>query len=160
MEKFMPREENMPTTETEPTRYHSGTVAIQEGEIGRLRAEAAGSFAEHPVLQNVEMRELDMSALPEAVHGLIEERGGQPTTFAVIRTRQGIPTHTHFKDGEIYFMGTGGTVSLYDDNGQLIEEVPFNEGVFTATHQGEAHSVAVDPNAETVFFAVKFTAKN
>jgi hypothetical protein len=133
----------------------NGTATLTEEEIRYLEQEVSGKFDKHPAFAGVELKPLDISKVPESIALKIKNAGGRVSFFAIVRTSKDVPVHKHAADGEIYFGGKDGVVTVIDSHEKQVGQYNLVKNEFTAITAGEQHGVQSESG--TTFFGVKYT---
>ncbi len=142
------------------TAKHHGEMVLSDEERAFLDEARNGAFEKHPVLNGVEIRALDIARVPSGILKRLQELGVEAASFSAIRIEKEVPLHKHVTDGEIYFGGTNGAVTLLDGSKKEIGRFVLSDNSLTVTTIGEWHGVASDDKRGSTFFGVKFTAKS
>lgn len=147
--------------ETKPSTFdHDGTIDLSAEEQATLRKGLEGLFDPHPTFKGVEIKSLDAKSVPLQVQDRIQAIGGNITSFSAVRIQHEIPLHKHTTDGEIYFGGNDGMITLLDASRNEIGQFNLADNSFTLTTTGEWHGVKSTNEKGSTFFGVKFTTKN
>lgn len=146
-------------TSGEPAEYH-GKIVLSGEEQAYLKQVILEHFESHPSLKGVEIQKLEIDNVPSAIQEKIHQIGGRITVFLAVKIQKEVPLHQHTTDGEIYFGGQGGIVTLLNESKQEIGKFNLGDENFTLATIGEWHSVTSQNEKGTMFFGVKFTTKS
>jgi hypothetical protein len=146
-------------SESEIAKHH-GEMVLSDEERAYLDEAPNGKFEKHPVLNGVEVSALDIGKVPADILKRLNELGVAIASFSAIRIAKEVPLHKHTADGEIYFGGSNGTVTLLDGSKKEIGRFELGDKSFAVTPVGEWHAVTSDNERGSTFFGVKFTAKS
>ena len=137
---------------------YAGEVHISDQERAFLAQAISGHFEKHPTLDGIEIIQLKPENVPVDILRVIQEVHGRVTTFAVIKIAKEVPLHQHpkDKDGEVYFGGDNGTVTLFDSFKTEKGRFDLKEDSYTRIVPGEWHQVQSSDGRGSVFFGVKF----
>lgn len=157
----MSYESNFPTGQTEFTSAesieHHGQITLSDEERQYLQQVVLKQFEAHPSLEGVKIQKLELKKVPGAIQEKIRSLEGKITAFLSVRIQKEVPLHQHTTDGEIYFGGHDGLVTLLDESKQEIGQFELGDEQFAVANIGEWHSVKTESKTGTTFFGVKFT---
>ncbi len=136
-----------------------GEIQLSAEEMAYLDEARLGQFEKHPVLNGVEIRGLDIGLVPEGIKKILAILGADITSFSAVRMQKEVPLHKHIADGEIYFGGANGVITLLDASRNEIGQFALADNSFAVTPIGEWHGVASGSEAGSTFFGVKFVVK-
>lgn len=136
-----------------------GEISIPAEELAYLDEVRCGEYEKHPTLKGVFTRSLEVEKVPFEIRHVIEKLGAEISSFSVVKIENEVPLHQHVSDGEIYFYGTEGVVTLLNASKNKIGQYDFSINAYTVTRPGEWHGVASKNSAGSIFFGVKFVSK-
>lgn len=157
----MSYESNFPTEQQEripaESAEHHGQIALSDEERQYLQQVVLKQFEAHPSLEGVKIQKLELEKVPRAIQEIIQSLDGKITVFLSVRIQKEVPLHQHTTDGEIYFGGHDGIVTLLDESKNEIGQFELGDEQFAIANIGEWHSVKTESETGTTFFGVKFT---
>jgi hypothetical protein len=156
----MHKESGFPTEAERSAFDHYETIPFTAEEQADLHQQAEGTFEPHPTFKGVEVKSIDVKNVPISIQERILAIGGDITSFSAIRIQHEIPLHKHTIDGEVYFGGTDGTITLLDASRNEIGQFSLSDHSFTLTTIGEWHGVTSTNEKGSAFFGVKFNQRS
>jgi len=139
--------------------FSHGEISMSHDELAYLDEARHGEFENHPVLKGVFVRSLEAEMAPSEIKMLIKKLGAEISSFSAVRIENEVPVHQHTSDGEIYFGGINGVVSLFDASKNEIGKFNLSDGSYTVTRPDEYHGVSSNNPSGSTFFGVKFISK-
>ncbi|MDO8240978.1 MAG: hypothetical protein Q7T51_03305 [Candidatus Moranbacteria bacterium] len=131
-----------------------GTFQLSDSEKDFLARESQCKFQKHPIIDGVQVRQLNPKLSPRGIQRVLSDVGGVPRQFFIVKAVRGIPFHPHTEEAELCFGGSGGVAVFVNDQKEEIGRFELQPDFYSIVKSGNWHGTAA--SQEVVFCGIKF----